>query len=436
MTLKIREGRGYLFSEEDLDNPGGQNNLTAFASMFQRSLYREKLYPKTSPLPLDTWYGRGFFGKVDKYQNTVIPDTTNLRQLASAPSPIFVHDFLVNAFEAFVEHMQDAYMVGAVNKTGNPEMLSPVAQIGYLDPTRLYNQVHQTLGEQFILSFNPPREAPIDGFQQFAKYYAQFLRDMATLFPITKTNFILSYRTDSFSTGLSISLSTDDAADDRTKSDKYLRDPNFDFYTHAAKKFGLAVNKNKPWVLTADLFTAALQRYLDGYQNPWTGIPITPANFFSTYYKRTYLTDIQDLQQLFLKIYKFLSLGAPLYQQESICPNGTFKYVNRNRELYNDAMASMLSPQFLIDLYIDLRQVETKNPLKELDLKRLRLSAYRQYQLVLPGGRRHPLTPLQRAAREINRHFRRYIYPSTLPQLTGISPSMIKKHGTPRLGDK
>ena len=178
------------------------------------------MYPPVDagiPTPLDTWYKRGLFGRVDRKQNTIIPKTKNLKQITEAAQPVFALDFVADAFARFVNHMGEAYIAGAVIKTGHKAILAPKAVGGYADPTQQFYQMHQALAEAFIVNFKPPRDNPIENFRTFLKYYIPFLKNVSASVPVTKTNFVLSYMMNPFCTGLSVSIYDGDPAEDKIK---------------------------------------------------------------------------------------------------------------------------------------------------------------------------------------------------------------------------
>jgi hypothetical protein len=431
--VQISNRNGFIFTPEDMAEPLGNNGLSAFAAMFQRTLYKDKLYP--SPVyaarPLDTWYKRNLFGRLDAEQNTVIPQTANLVQIPNAKEPLFALNFVSDAFGKFIEHMANATMTRAVTLEGNPDIIKPNARRAYQDPTQQYNEFHGVMSKQFIKSFQPPPSNPIDNFQTFIKYYASFLKNMVPYFPITKTSYVLSYEIDPMCTGLSIGIANANPADDKTKYYKFIDDPNFEFYTRVAKKFGFVVDKHQPWILTADLFSPALMAHVDNYIDGTTGDRITRDNFFSVYYTPTYQDDINDLAGLFVSGYRNLVGGSPLYQREHICPQtDKFSYKNLNRQPYDKRdILSELDPQFLIDLYVDLRQLESQNSYTPGQVARLKRSIYEIYSLKMPSSK---LAPLQRVAQEVNFRYRKYIYPANISRLTGVSPDSAKTAGSNR----
>ena len=393
MPVKISNKRGFIFTIEDLRNPDGVNGLSSFAAMFQRSLYKEKIYPGPLvgiPRPLDTWYKRGYFGRIDSKQNTVIPTTANLKQIVDAKQPLFALNFVADAFAKFTMHMGSALLAGSLfTKDVNNDIVRPSAKVAYRDPTRMYKDLHAVIARQFVLNFQPPPSKPIDNFKTFIKYYIPYLKSIVPIFPITKTSYMLTYRMDPMCTGLSIAISHENAGDDPIKYEKYITDPNFRFYTNVAKKFGFLVDKNKPWVLTADLFSPALMEHVDYYLTPDTRERITRANFFDTYYNRTYRTDFDDLRRLLLSAYRVL--------------------------------------------YIDLRQIESQNSYTLDQVARLKKDVYDLYTLKVPPEMG---TPYERVAEEVNHRYRKYIYPSNISQLTGISTPARQEYGRKRADDR
>lgn len=429
MPIEISNKNGFIFTTEDILDPGGKNNLSAFASSFQRTLYKEEIYPPISsivPSPIDNWYLRGYFGRVDREQNSIVLRPEALKQIESAATPIYALDFVADAFRRFSDHMAKAVVNGAVSKKGNRAIIVPKPIAGYTDPTLQFKRFHEALARAFIISFRPDPEKPIDNFKTFVSYYGPFLKSIASILPITKTALMLSYRLSPMSTGLSISISNHDAANDRAKYQEFISDPNYVFYTNVAKRFGLLVHKNKPWVLTADLFTSPLSKYLNTYLSPVTYEPITRYNFFQSYYLPTHLGDINELQEVLLSAYQYLVAGAPSYSKQHISNDGTFKNEILYRQKFiKDDLRANLDPKLIIDLYLDLRQAESNNVLSTEDLHRLRITSYQEYKLRVPTF----LSPYQRTAEVINRTYRNYIYPKTLMQLTGRSKGDIYQNG-------
>ena len=69
------------YTQFDLQNPSGNNGLSSFALYFQRLMYREAIYPANLKAPLDTWYDKQYYGRIDRKQNTIIPDIDDLAPL-------------------------------------------------------------------------------------------------------------------------------------------------------------------------------------------------------------------------------------------------------------------------------------------------------------------------------------------------------------------
>ncbi len=134
----------------DRTHPAGSNTLSAESNYFQRSLYRDVLYPATVPAPLDTWYGRIYYGKIDPIQNSVIVDTANLKPITTSKGTnLYALECVVDAFEAFAAHMRDAQILGFLSPSGNDALAAPQARRAYEDPTHAYENYLGTVFSAF-----------------------------------------------------------------------------------------------------------------------------------------------------------------------------------------------------------------------------------------------------------------------------------------------
>jgi hypothetical protein len=406
----------YQYTAEDLLNPQGSNGKGSRTTFHQRLLYKEHIYPADRPDPLDTWYDKFLYGRIDRSQNTVVPATINLVPIPSAKGPnLMALNAVVTAFEKFSTHMKKGVAMSAVNKSGNPHLLDVKAVGAYRSPNAKYANYTQGLYNTFKGNLKGAEKRQIKDFESFLKFYKRYLLDVAANIPITKTNYLLTSHCSLFSTGASIAIAGADPSLDAIKYADFITDPNFEFYRQCSKKFGFVLNKNAPWVLTADLFSQAFEFVaLGNYVTP-SGRRISRDNFFDTFYDRTYKTDFDDLVNLLINSYTTLVKAAPFYDEEKGTIDEKCTVVASQREvlmlkpaqvLDGTAPANMLSHKSLIDFYIDLRQIEIQSPLTAKEISSLKVQAYEVYQV-------HPvktMTALQNVADFVNGVFRNYIY--------------------------
>jgi len=404
------------YAEEDLQNPKGNNDAGTTSTFYHRSLYKERIYPDTFVDSLDIWYDKFLYGRIDQFQNSITPATNNMKTIKKAVGPnINALNVVAVAFEKFSDHMAKAILANAVNRNANPYLLNVQAYKAYDSPNSKYSYHTQKLFNAFYYGLEGKENFQIKDFQSFLRFYRDFLVSLASKAPITKGSFLLSKRCDLFSTGLSVAIASEDCSDDAVKYDKFITDPNFDFFRRCAKKFGFVLNKDAPWILTADLFTSAFEQtalnaYLTG-----DGSPITRDNFFDIYYEKAYLTDFDRLITILVNSYTELMRLNPTYDEEV----GTIDErcsidakmrkplgVKASEIIEGSAPGDILPPKYLIDLYIDLRQAEAKFPLTLSEVKTAKKEAYEVY-VVRP---RKDLTALQNVADYVNIIYRNYIY--------------------------
>jgi len=448
------------YKPDDILNPRGQNGMSARAAFYQRSLYQQKVYPPDFPSPLDTWYNKLIYGRVDQFQNSVVPGLGNFKTIPSAAMPnMRALNVVVDIFEKFVAHMAKAVLVSAVDPRGNSNLLNIKAHRAYESPNASYAQHVQRLYNAYLDRMSHRERKGIRDFGTFLQFYRHYLLDTASHVPITKTNYLLTSNCNIFNSGVCIAVANKDAGSDFVKNQEFLTDPNFEFYRKCAKKFGFMIDKNIPWVLTADMFTtafeqAALTRYTAG------GTHISRENFFDVFYDKTYLTDFDDLKYMFINSYIGLVNREPFYEDDTrglrdrglpaagvgriasdcavvsrprtplveetpallptITDPASAEHTGAFPAQEGGAMqviapqdvratlggADVLTDRFLIDFYVDLRQAEVGGVLAPHRVKTLKTQCYEIYTL-----RPNPaITPLQNVAAYVNTIYRNYIY--------------------------
>lgn len=456
--------KSFNYTPQQLANPLGQNDMSPQATFYQRSMYKEQIYP-TSPSALDTWYDKSLYARVDAYQNSIVPANLNLKPIPSAAGlNMMALNVVVDVFESFVTHMRQAVLVSAVDRNGNPRLLDVKAVKAHKSPNAHYSQFTQRLFNAFMNNLSATENTRIRDFGSFVKIYRSYIMSVAANLPVTKTNYVISQYADKFMNGVTIAIDTADAGSDPVKFEKFIKDPNFEFFTKSAKNFGLIVDKNAPWIMSADLFSPAFLDAFCGCVGPGLsnyvtvyGESINRYNFFNIFYNRTYWTDFTDLMYLFINSYINFVNAEPYYDSEGGLrdrgiPGATIEMLAQGcpvqsrlrqpliinasptppaegptpaddptltpaapapgpegtdvRALFNGA--AILTDKFLIDLYIDLRQIEIGSPLPPREIQSLKQQAYEVHQ-VRPIAER---TGLQNVASFVNGNFRNRIYDS------------------------
>ena len=89
-------------SLDDVDVPEGKNGMPALTLFNERLFYAED-YPSSFEVasPLDLWYNRPLFGKVDPEGDSIFAPQNYMKQIAGANSNVWALDFVVDAFNDF-----------------------------------------------------------------------------------------------------------------------------------------------------------------------------------------------------------------------------------------------------------------------------------------------------------------------------------------------
>ena len=409
----------FNYTPYDKDHPLGANALGSFALYYQRLMYKEVIYPPRLIPPLDTWYDKQYFGRVDKVQNTVSPNPKYLKAISESNAPnLFALNFVVDAFNDLVAHMRAARIYSVLRRRGNSAIIEMKATKAYTDASVLYNDYQNQVYNSFLKSLQREQQEKIINFETFSDAYMNYMLQLCSLVPVTRSNYYLTNIFNPFNSGLSIAIDGSGASsNDSYKYENYIRDPNFTFYVRSAKKFGFTVNKNMPWVLTADLFSNAMMKYLGPYTTPKDD-PITESNFFDVLFMKTYLYDIDDLTGFIVNSYNTFTEERPFVEvrvPRPECDKTTVKTVYRpslgvSPNEYDSS--PILTDKKMIDFYLKLRTLEARMSLPVPP--KLKQETYNLYQLqfFLPE-----YSKIQNAASYINRVYREYIYSVDYPFL-------------------
>jgi hypothetical protein len=405
----------FSYSPEDRTNPIGANNLAARAKFYQRALYKQVIYPAGFPRPIDTWYDKPLYGKADPVQNAIVLKNNKIVSVMSSPD-VQAADFVAAAFEAFSKYMKEAKIRGILNSTTDGILSRIYPASGWVSPFRSYEQYSiKALRDNFVELYGNAKQGHVRDFPTFVVEMNKYIKQVARTMPVTLTSYVLSPMISSRCSGLSISIGGFDTSNDQLKYQKFISNPNFEFYRCSAKKFGLLVNKNMPWVLTADLFTKNIDTLFSYVYNQALGAAeaatrVNKDNFFSEYYFPTCLYDVDMLKTLYVATYARLIELYPFYDIEvpasERCPYKTItENVWRPTHFTLTDLNFLMSLEDWLDLYIELRDTEaggTKHSLSNIRRRALEVHA----MATLTGH----ANPLVAAFIYVNQVYRRYLY--------------------------
>jgi hypothetical protein len=396
----------FNYTTSDLRNPRGSNSLSSRAMFYQRSLYKEAIYPDNAPAPLDTWYRSSLYGKIDRIQNSI---TLKERRLKPLPdSSELAIDFVVDTFRDFKAHMQKAAITGKLNTTTDGHLRDIKVAHGWRSAHKIYSSYIDSLFGVFIGNYMTTRHNDVKDFPTFIPIMKEFLKTTAAKIPVTKTNYMLTPYVNQHVSGLMIDIGNLDAANDGQKYKKFISNPNFDTYRTCAKNFGFLVDKNMPWILTFDLFSKKAKELM----TPLSPAPyLTTANFFTKYYTPVWLDDILKFKTIFRTFYNQYINLIPFYEEIIHpcieCPHKT-EIIQHDRFFTTyEGVRDSISDLDWIKFYIEIREIEAHGTSLNKDLIMRRA---KEIYNVVPNMR---LSPLNNALSYVNDIYRNYIYQPT-----------------------
>ena len=339
-----------------------------------------------NPDPIDLWYDRQLYGRIDQQGNAVFIEEEVFAQQENikmiGDSGVYALDFVVNSFNDLKRRIDNiiAYRGRFSGPTiGGSSVIrdfTPKKGMSLVSP--LYESYTRQYFDAFTREYLRPtfRDKLVRNFGDFVDLFVEFSLEYGNRFPITPTGFIKSQFCSPLVSGLMIEISFDDHDNDDMKG-IFIDDTSFNFYHSLAKQYGFYVDKNAPWRLVANVSAPQMQRYwirsisdptLTPFQPPEeqedaiirkqckdiieattaTGLielqfkttgkitdkklsPNSVKNLFDTYYNRSYRFDADALANLLVQYYNEYVNSFPriILEKDVSCANEIWKLAGK-----------------------------------------------------------------------------------------------------------
>lgn len=342
--------------------PLGKNDLSAYAIFTQRKLYKEESYPKWLSTPIDLWYDKVLYGRVDSQDVPITLQQNKVKKIESGMNNVFALDFVADAFEDFRKHylyLNQEKSQGTVFE----ELRAIKGWSNVLQRRETYlDQIYTIFTESYLT--NKKRYQNVVSFKTFLNEFLNFMKTVGERFPVTLTNYVVSNFSDPLISGIMLEIDSGDKGEDEKKYLAFLENVCFPCYTEAAEKYGFKIDKNAPWRLVADLKSPALQCYMNRNQTTFN-------NVFETSYDKTYLSDMGLIKEACMTFYHSYVLAHPSFTKfyySEACEKTIKKVVERPR-IYRQQVDREFSDSFWMSYYIKILQAETGQAMTENQVK-------------------------------------------------------------------
>lgn len=350
--------REELLIQSAADIPLGNNDLSLAVNYDQRVKYREGDYFSGLPKPIDTFYDKVFYGKIDRFQNVIVPkrDSSLIKQ-TSDNSNIFCFNFVADQFFKLKRNLKIAGDSGGIDRNNTKFYnINPTSGWFNYEPTykRVLKRVFDAYDEE-LRNLDKRDFNKIITVKDYADGLLDYLKKGAYKIPITLTEFVLSTATPYTVTGITIEIANDSYSDDLGKFLGYLIDNNFPYYSRAARKFGFYVDRNGPWRLFADVLSTPMLEEMANYD-------ANKKNFFDMYYDRTYTLDLQLFQEQLVVAYnKFAEENYYITESSTptvSCPTSRINVTAVRKEINLDEVVNF-GNSYWLSFYFNLRSAES-----------------------------------------------------------------------------
>jgi len=351
--------------------PFGENGLTPDFLYTQREYYLKstEIYPigPNIPRPIDIWYQRPLWGKVDTFQRPIIPKNKYLKPISE---DLMAMNFVANAYFDFRHAVLEARRklkssAATVIDINNPKK-------AFEDTTDFYNYYFKNkLDLQFKNSYLSEKSRnSTTNFKTYINKYLNFA-ETKNFIPHTLSGYLICPTMSNRTSGLIIEFALDEYGTDDQKWIKYLSSDFFIDYIKLAANFGFYINKHIPWSIVANIGSVNMKRYMAQVN------VFDPADtFFKNYLQAEYISYVSFKKYMFVSYYSIISsrprmekivlnncIGdSPLesrYQTSRILLDRKTEFKDISKATY-DEFLSYYSENFFLEKYFRLKLIEEK----------------------------------------------------------------------------
>jgi len=345
--------------------------VTAKGSNFDSSIsahtngrrYVSDIYPRfLDSNAIDLRYeDQPLYGRIDHKRHPVILKETKLTQFRSSPDMVGLN-FVVGAFEDLREFINRAAQKKKLYIKNN--FLSDfTVKKSYQNVREDYNQAMMIAYDGAVEFFleNEDKRRCIKDFKSFSNLMLQYMSKRALGFPFTLSGMVVSRYTSPTISGLVLELSDIGHDNNKEKYERFINDPNFNFYQNAVRKFGFRLDYNAPWRLVADISSNEMRKYM------FSNNVFSVEELFETFYTRADYLDIDHLAQ-------YISIAYNMYVSEN--PFIRIPFVGRGNKHTRSRFASLtrneldpmiaLGEDYWLNFYFDVKVEERSADISSL----------------------------------------------------------------------
>jgi len=221
----------------------------------------------------------------------------------------------------------------------------------YESPVRGYKEYMGKIMDEYVeeIDQNKGLQAIITDFESFVKFFIDYVENNYEKRALTFTGWLMSRNSSIYNTGMGIALSDLTYDDDDEKWEQVIGTEEFSYFKNMLLQLGFSFDFNMPTTIFPDLSSPAITPYLQQLNIS------NVQNIFDTYYDKSYIYDINILNNLFITKYNsFVNSFQYGIKFNETCPLKTrWSYFERTT-------IQQITDEKLLDIYLQLRNLEQK----------------------------------------------------------------------------
>ena len=212
---------------------------------------------------------KALYGRINRKDVPIVMiEKTNLKTIVNSAAadepPLQALNFVVDIFDKLCLQFDKCSKTGQIRS--DSEFLSDFkAHKAYQHPIVAYNNYRNIYNNNLASLFRKNKFEP-QNFSEFVVFLENIVSSVSKDIRFTLPGFIKSIDNSIMTTGIAIEIASDvKYSNDEEKINKFITDPNWDFYVQTCNTYGFMIDMNVPWRLVADLDSSIMRHYSKKY---------------------------------------------------------------------------------------------------------------------------------------------------------------------------
>ena len=311
-------------------------------------------------------YGeKRLYGRVDRYFEPIVPNTTHLELVSlkiDTPQPVLTFNFVADAFAELQNKFKIKSASGEISNT-EKYLTDMVPVSAYQDPKVIFDKYISAFS-MAVGNIITDNNLQFTNFTEFINVVMPYMKNYLKNKVITYPAFVKSKQCPMSVNGLVIEIAEISPNDDKVKYDDFYKSKNWDFFLNACNTYGFMVDCNMPNRIIADINSENMIKKMSMYNPKISSGDVFIANCYTP-------VAVSYFETFKIFLYNIYSQNKPktIVTTVNNSSGGTRTVIKKVKTFSYTNFLNEIGEDYLLDLYFTIRFMEEESQFSNYERK-------------------------------------------------------------------